>query len=125
MVLKEWLEPDAGRPARPVLRGRRRSDAPLLPDKDSITVAYALGSGEVELLGKIGTTQTDIDRLCKRLQSKALVQIASSAETLLINMDTLSIEKDSIPDGGRCGVLEPESAEVELPFANAMHQLDS
>jgi transposase len=39
--------------------------------KDSITVAYALGSGEVELLGKIGTTKTDIDRLCKRLQSKA------------------------------------------------------
>ncbi|MEM5332219.1 IS110 family transposase [Paraburkholderia sp. JHI2823] len=39
--------------------------------KDSITVAYALGSGEVELLGRIGTTQTDIDRLCKRLQSKA------------------------------------------------------
>ena len=29
--------------------------------KDSITVAYALGSAEVELLGKIGTTQTDID----------------------------------------------------------------
>jgi hypothetical protein len=44
---------------------------------------------------------------------------------LLINMDTLSIEKDSIPNGGRCGVLEPESAEVELPFANAMNQLDS
>src|ERR1700751_5749780 len=39
--------------------------------KDSITVAYAIGTGEVELLGKIGTTQTDIDRLCKRLQSKA------------------------------------------------------
>ncbi len=39
--------------------------------KDSITVAYALGSGELELLGRIGTTQTDIDRLCKRLQSKA------------------------------------------------------
>src|SRR3981081_4800169 len=39
--------------------------------KDSITVAYALGTGEVELLGKIGTTKTDIDRLCKRLQSKA------------------------------------------------------
>jgi UDP:flavonoid glycosyltransferase YjiC (YdhE family) len=50
---------------------------------------------------------------------RALVQIASSAETLLINMDTLSIEKDSIPDGERCGVLEPESAELELPFANA------
>ncbi|CAN7716731.1 IS110 family transposase [Paraburkholderia hospita] len=39
--------------------------------KDSITVAYALGSGEVEVLGKIGTTKADIDRLCKRLQSKA------------------------------------------------------
>ncbi len=66
-----WLEPDAGRLARPVLRGRRRSNASLLPDKDSITVAYALGMGDVELLGKIGTTQADIDRLCKRLQSKA------------------------------------------------------
>jgi transposase len=39
--------------------------------KESITVAYALGSGEVEVLGKIGTTKADIDRLCKRLQSKA------------------------------------------------------
>ncbi|OTP78908.1 Mobile element protein [Caballeronia sordidicola] len=39
--------------------------------KDSITVAYAPASGEVELFGKIGTTQTDIDRLCKRLQCKA------------------------------------------------------
>ncbi len=39
--------------------------------KDSITVAYAIGTGEVELLGKIGTTQADIERLCKRLQSKA------------------------------------------------------
>jgi len=39
--------------------------------KDSITVAYAPGAGEVELPGKIGTTKTDIDRLCRRLQSKA------------------------------------------------------
>jgi transposase len=39
--------------------------------KDSITVAYALGMGEVEQLGKIGTSKADIDRLCKRLQSKA------------------------------------------------------
>ncbi|MCG5078022.1 IS110 family transposase [Paraburkholderia tagetis] len=39
--------------------------------KDSITVAYAIGAGGVELLGKIGTTKADIDRLCKRLQSKA------------------------------------------------------
>lgn len=39
--------------------------------KDSITVAYALGTGEVELPGKTGTAKSDIDRLCKRLQSKA------------------------------------------------------
>ncbi|PZX26116.1 transposase [Cupriavidus phytorum] len=39
--------------------------------KDSITVAYALGMGEVEQLGKIGTSKADTDRLCKRLQSKA------------------------------------------------------
>ncbi|MGF6606261.1 hypothetical protein OKW45_001161 [Paraburkholderia sp. WSM4175] len=38
--------------------------------KDSITVAYAIGMGDVELLGKIGTTKADIDRLCRRLQSK-------------------------------------------------------
>jgi len=39
--------------------------------KDSITVDYALGTGEVELFNKSGSTKTDIDRLCKRLQSKA------------------------------------------------------
>ena len=39
--------------------------------KDSITVAYAMGLDEVELFGKIGTTQSEVDRLCKRLQSKA------------------------------------------------------
>lgn len=39
--------------------------------KESITVPYAIDAGEVESLGKIGTTQTGIDRLCKRLQSKA------------------------------------------------------
>ena len=58
----------------------------------------------------------------------ALVQIAGPVETLLIiliNMDTLSIENDSIPDGGRSGVPEPESGEVELALANAMHQLDA
>ncbi len=38
--------------------------------KESITIAYAIGMGEVELLGKIGTMHGDIDRLCKRLQSK-------------------------------------------------------
>ncbi|PXX20109.1 transposase [Burkholderia pyrrocinia] len=39
--------------------------------KESITVAYAVDMSEVEQLGKSGTTTTDIDRLCKRLQSKA------------------------------------------------------
>jgi hypothetical protein len=39
--------------------------------KDSMTVSYAIDAGEVELLGKIGTTWADIDRLCTRLQSKA------------------------------------------------------
>jgi len=39
--------------------------------KESITVAYAINSEPVELMGKIGTTPTDIERLCKRLTSKA------------------------------------------------------
>lgn len=34
-------------------------------------VAYAIDMGEVELFGKIGTMQIDVDRLCKRLQAKA------------------------------------------------------
>lgn len=46
-------------------------DVGLGVHKDSIAAAYALGTGEVELLGKIGTTKADIDCLCKRLQSKA------------------------------------------------------
>jgi hypothetical protein len=36
--------------------------------KESITTAYAVDIGEVELLGKIGTSKTDIDRLCQRMQ---------------------------------------------------------
>ncbi len=39
--------------------------------KDSIMVAYAVGMSDVELLGKIGTSQMEDDRLCKRLQFKA------------------------------------------------------
>lgn len=38
--------------------------------KDSIAVAYAIGMGEVEVLGKTGTRKADIDRLCRRLRSK-------------------------------------------------------
>lgn len=39
--------------------------------KESITAAYAIDGGDVEVLGKIATTKTEIDRLCVRLQSKA------------------------------------------------------
>lgn len=39
--------------------------------KDSIMVAYSVGYGEVEVLGKIAPLVSDIDRLCKRMQSKA------------------------------------------------------
>ncbi|MGF6938699.1 hypothetical protein OKW41_007861 [Paraburkholderia sp. UCT70] len=39
--------------------------------KDSIPIAYATGMSEVELFGKVGTMQIDVDRLCKRLQPKA------------------------------------------------------
>jgi transposase len=38
--------------------------------KDSTTVAYALDHGEIETLGKTGTSQIEIDRLCKRLKAK-------------------------------------------------------
>ena len=39
--------------------------------KESITIAYAINSEPVELMGKMGTTPTDIERLCKRLLSKS------------------------------------------------------
>ena len=39
--------------------------------KDSIVVAYSVGFGEVEVIGKIAPRVSDIDRLCKRMQSKA------------------------------------------------------
>ena len=55
----------------------------------------------------------------------ALVQIGGLAENFPINLDTLSIEEDSIPDGGRGGIFDPEGAKVELILANAMHQLDA
>ena len=43
----------------------------------------------------------------------ALVQIVGGAEMSLINKDTLFIEQDGIPDGGRSGILESENTEVE------------
>lgn len=39
--------------------------------KESITVAYAINSEPVELMGKIGTSPTDIQNFCKRLRSKS------------------------------------------------------
>jgi len=36
----------------------------------SIVAAYAVGIGEVQDLGCIGTRQCDLDRLCERMQSK-------------------------------------------------------
>ncbi len=42
--------------------------------KDSITVAYALGTGEVELLGKIGTSKADIGRLCASAPADGLAR---------------------------------------------------
>lgn len=39
--------------------------------KESITVTYAINSEPVELMGEIGTTPTDIQRLCKHLGSKS------------------------------------------------------
>lgn len=41
--------------------------------KDSIVAAYCLGFGEIQDLGQIGVLDRDLDRLCKRMQSKASV----------------------------------------------------
>lgn len=38
--------------------------------KESITAAYAIGMGDVQLLGKIATTAAAIERLCRQLTSK-------------------------------------------------------
>lgn len=50
------------------------------------------------------------------------MQIDGVAEMFLIDMDTLSIEQDNFPDGGRSEALK---GEVELPLADTMHQLDA
>jgi len=39
--------------------------------KDSIVAAYSVGFGEVQSLGQIGVLDRDLDRLCRRMQSKA------------------------------------------------------
>ncbi|WP_428313353.1 IS110 family transposase [Hydrocarboniphaga sp.] len=39
--------------------------------KESIVAAYSVGFGEVSSIGSIGVLERDIERLCKRMQSKA------------------------------------------------------
>lgn len=39
--------------------------------KESIVAAYSVGFGEVSSIGNVGVLERDIDRLCKRMQSKA------------------------------------------------------
>lgn len=51
----EWLEPDAGRLARPVLRGRWRRNAPPLPD-----VGADADSGLVHSLHTTAANESDI-----------------------------------------------------------------
>ena len=57
--------------------------------KDSITVAYAMGLDEVELFGKIGTTQMEVDRLCQqdRPQHVAAECCALGVARLLVGPD--------------------------------------
>ncbi len=38
--------------------------------KESIVVAYSIGFGEVQTLGRIGVTERDVDRLCQQMKSK-------------------------------------------------------
>ena len=53
------------------------------------------------------------------------MQIGGPTEKFPIYKDTLSIKTDCIPDGRRSGIFEPGNGEVELPLANAVHQLDT
>lgn len=55
-TLRGLLEPDAVRAARPVLRGRGRSNAPALPAK---AVYMAKGASKLAALGLEGQEVTD------------------------------------------------------------------
>jgi hypothetical protein len=58
---EEWLEPDATRLACPVLRGRRRSNAPLLPDNLNVHKSLELVSSmRCELADFIGARSSRI-----------------------------------------------------------------
>ena len=70
---------------------------------------------------KIATVGLDLANLVPG----ALVQTGGEAETFPIYKDALFIERDGIPDGRYSSILEPESAEIEVALADAVHQLDA
>ncbi|MGF6736166.1 transposase-like protein [Paraburkholderia youngii] len=70
-------------------------------------------------------TATEPVKAARRKPGRAPVQIGSVVEIIFIDLDTLSIEQDGVPNRGRGGIAEPERAEAELRLANAMHQLDA
>jgi hypothetical protein len=70
-------------------------------------------------------TRTLLYRDIAARRSRTLVQIGGLAEKFPIVMDNLAIEQDSIPDGRHSGIFDPGTGEVELPLANAVHQLDA
>ncbi len=65
------------------------------------------------------------DSSARQVSPVALVQIADYFETIRIDEDTFSIKQVRIPDARHSGIFEPESAEVELPLANAMYQFNT
>jgi hypothetical protein len=94
-------------------------------------VAYSLSLRNLEEMMAergIGVDHSTVHRWAIKLRpvlEKALVQIVGPVEMHLITKDALPFEKESIPDGRRDGVPEPESGEVKLALADAMHQLDA
>ncbi|WP_216108162.1 AraC family transcriptional regulator ligand-binding domain-containing protein [Burkholderia plantarii] len=83
--------------------------------KESITVAYAIDAGEVESLGKIGTTQTEIDRLCKRLQSKAShVRVVYEAGPCGYRQDLRVFSSLMCVGAGQREILDSTRARVEF-----------
>ena len=76
------------------------------------------------VMGASGNGAVDFTNRGKVI-GKVLVQTGGEAETFPIYKDALFIERDGIPDGRYSSILEPESAEIELALADAVHQLDA
>ncbi len=98
---------------KPVFMTSRELATRLLRDATDFEVAH------------VATALEEMASWHMERRGRVLVQIAGVIETPPINMDTLSIEQDNIPGRGRSGILDPARREVELPLANAMHQLDA